>query len=114
MEPINSIFEIVIPFVEMTLGGVPVAVGVLLFVQLLNYVGLAQTGNQKRVATVATALVLSGLWASTQATAGMVYADWVALIYRAFIGAALAALGYIKLVEPRMNKEGGGNAHGAG
>jgi len=111
METINAIFEIVVPFVEMTLGGIPVAVGVLLFVQLLGYVGLAKSGNQKRIATVATALVLSGLWASTEVTGGMVYAEWVALIYRAFIGAAVAALGYVKLVEPRLK---GNKAQGAG
>lgn len=104
----SGVYEFVVPLVEMTLGGIPVAAGVLLLVQVLAYVGLVDTGNQKRVATLIAALVLSGFWASTQATPGMAYADWVGLIYRAMIGAAVAALGYVKLVEPRT-KAGGNN-----
>jgi fatty acid desaturase len=99
---VEAIYEVVIPLVSMTLGGVPVGVGVLLAVQLLNYVGLAQSSNQKRVATVITALLFSGIWASTQAIgASLSYSEWVALIYRAFVGASMAALGYVKFIEPR-------------
>lgn len=102
---VNAVFEIALPFIEMNISGIPVALGSLLGVMLLEYVGLVKTGDQKRVATVVTALVFSALWASTQAEAGMGYADWVELIYRAFIGMAMAALGYIKFIEPRKEKQ---------
>jgi hypothetical protein len=84
----------VLPNVVLLLvGGIPTAVLVFLVVEALKFVGLVQDGLGARRANVIVALILGGLWATTQFYPTL--APIFEILFMALVGSLLSALGYV-------------------
>lgn len=77
---------------NLTLGGLSIAVGVYLLVEALKLAKLVKDGDQARIANLVSALVLAGVWASTQFWPQIT--PYVNTLYVALIGGLVAGLGY--------------------
>lgn len=77
---------------NLTLGGLSIAVGVYLLVEALKLAKLVKDGDPARLANLICALVLSGVWASTQFWPSIT--PVVNTLYVALIGGLVAGLGY--------------------
>lgn len=89
--------------VDLFIGGIPVAVFVIVVIQALKWSGLLRTENETRIAVVVTSVVGAGVWAAQ--TLFPQIGPYVQVIFTAIVGAGFATLGYqgIKKLANRNN-----------
>lgn len=94
---------------QLSLSGVPIAVGVYLIVEALKQSGIINTQVEKRRAPILVALILASLWTSVDIVEAneLTYRLAVETAYQGLLGALFAGLGYqsVKILRGESEKE---------
>ena len=78
--------------VDLLVGGIPVAVFVIVVVQALKWSNLLRTENETRIAVVIASVIGAGVWAAM--TLFPEIGPVVQVLFTAIVGAGFATLGY--------------------
>ena len=87
--------DVIPEILNLSVQGVPVALGVLVIVGALKVSGLVKNDQSAIVANIIVSIIMGGVWFALQfEPATMGYKEIIGLAYVALIGALISGLGY--------------------